>query len=126
MKKNLWIPRQMFYRVLWPALISALALAVADIADALVVGAQVGEKGLAAIGIVTPVYMVYNLIGYGFSTGGCVTHGKLTSAARNYDALCHFRIRAGFALITVIHPIVIHLAAGPVGDAKIDIRIQRT
>ena len=82
----------MFYRVLWPALISAVALAVADTADALVVGAQVGEKGLAAIGIVTPVYMLYNLIGYGFSTGGCVTHGKLTSAGRNYDALCHFRV----------------------------------
>ena len=81
----------MFYRVLWPALISAVALAIADIADALVVGAKVGEKGLAAIGIVTPVYMIYNLIGYGFSTGGCVTHGKLTSAARNEDALCHFR-----------------------------------
>ncbi len=88
----------MFYRVLWPALISALALAVADIADALVVGARVGEKGLAAIGIVTPVYMVYNLIGYGFSTGGCVTHGKLTSAARNYDALCHFRCLAVWLL----------------------------
>ena len=88
----------MFYRVLWPALISAVALAVADIADALVIGARVGEKGLAAIGIVTPVYMIYNLIGYGFSTGGCVTHGKLTSAARNYDALCHFRTLAAWLL----------------------------
>ncbi len=88
----------MFYRVLGPTLISAVALAVADIADALVVGAQVGEKGLAAIGIVTPVYMVYNLIGYGFSTGGCVTHSKLTSAARNYDALCHFRTLAAWLL----------------------------
>ena len=88
----------MFYRVLWPALISAVALAVADIADALVVGARVGERGLAAIGIVTPVYMIYNLIGYGFSTGGCVTHGKLTSAARNYDALCHFRTLAAWLL----------------------------
>lgn len=88
----------MFYRVLWPALISAFALAVADIADALVIGVRVGEKGLAAIGIVTPVYMIYNLIGYGFSTGGCVTHGKLTSAARNYDALCHFRTLAAWLL----------------------------
>ncbi len=46
----------MFYRVLWPALISAVALAVADIADALVIGARVGEKGLAAIGIVATVF----------------------------------------------------------------------
>ena len=91
MKQNLWIPRRMFYQVLVPSLISALALALADIADALVVGSKVGEKGLAAIGIVTPVYMLYNLIGYGFSTGGCVTHGKLTAAGNNNLALCHFR-----------------------------------
>ena len=91
MKKQLWIPKRMFYRVLWPSTISALALAAADIADALVVGSRVGEKGLAAIGIVTPVYMIYNLIGYGFSTGGCVTHGRLTSAGKETEALCHFR-----------------------------------
>ena len=98
MKQTLWISRRMFYRVLRPSFISAMALAVADIADALVVGLKAGEKGLAAIGIVTPVYMLYNLIGYGFSTGGCVTHGKLTAAARNDAALCHFRTLAKWLL----------------------------
>ena len=88
----------MFFQVLRPSLISALALAVADIADALVIGNRVGEKGLAAIGIVTPLYMIYNFLGYGFSTGGCVTHGKLTSAGKNYLALCHFRWLAVRAL----------------------------
>lgn len=88
----------MFFQVLRPSLISALALAVADIADALVIGNRVGEKGLAAIGIVTPLYMIYNFLGYGFSTGGCVTHGKLTSAGKNYLALCHFRRLAVWAL----------------------------
>ena len=103
MKQNLWIPKRMFYRVLWPSFVSALALAIADIADALVVGYQVGEKGLAAIGIVTPVYMLYNLIGYGFSTGGCVTHGKLTASGKDYLALCHFRLLAlGILLVSVI------------------------
>ena len=91
MKKAHWIPQSMFYRVLWPSFISALALAVADIADALVVGSKVGERGLAAIGIVTPVYMLYNLFGYGFSGGGCVTHGKLTAQGKDDMALCHFR-----------------------------------
>jgi len=91
MKRAHWIPRVMFYRVLWPSIISALALAIADIADALVVGGKVGEKGLAAIGIVTPVYMLYNLLGYGISVGGCVTHGNLTAQGRDQTALCHFR-----------------------------------
>lgn len=84
--------RSMFYRVLWPSFASALALGVADIADALVVGSRMGERGLAAIGIVTPVYMLYNLIGYGFSTGGCVTHGRLTAKGSTGEALCHFRM----------------------------------
>ncbi len=99
MKSAFWIPKSMFYRVLWPSLISALALAVADIADALVVGSMLGEKGLAAIGIVTPVYMLYNLFGYGFSAGGCVTHGKLTALGQNDAALCHFRMLAGWLLL---------------------------
>ena len=81
----------MFYRVLWPSIVSALSLAVADIADALVVGGKVGEKGLAAIGIVTPIYMLYNLLGYGVSVGGCVTHSLLTARGRDETAICHFR-----------------------------------
>ena len=47
MNKSHWIPQSMFYRVLWPSFVSALTLAVADIADALVVGSRMGEKGLA-------------------------------------------------------------------------------
>lgn len=99
MKSAFWIPKGMFYRILWPSVISALALAAADIADALVVGSMVGEKGLAAIGIVTPVYMLYNLFGYGFSAGGCVTHGKLTALGKDGIALYHFKMLAGWLLL---------------------------
>ena len=99
MKKANWIPRSMFYRVMWPSMISGLALAAADIADALVVGSQLGEKGLAAIGLVTPVYMLYNLFGYGFATGGCVNHGKLAAQGREKTALCHFSMLAARLLL---------------------------
>ncbi len=99
MNPNRWFPRKMFYRVLWPASISALALSFADIADALVVGQRVGEQGLAAIGIVTPIYMIYNLFGYGIARGGCVTHGKLTAGGKNETALCVFRSLAWKALL---------------------------
>ncbi len=99
MKNAQWIPRNMFYRMLWPSFVSALTLAIADVADALVVGSRVGEKGLAAIGIVTPVYMLYNLFGYGLSWGGCVTHGKLTAQGKDEAALCHFRSLTGLGLL---------------------------
>lgn len=97
--KKQWIPRQMFYRFLAPSFFSALALSVANVTDALVVGTRLGETGLAAIGIVTPVYMIYNTLGYTFSQGGCVTHGKLTAAGKNETALCHFRRLAGLLLL---------------------------
>ena len=90
MKKNV-IPKQMFYRMLGPSLISALALSIADMADALVVGNRIGETGLAAIGIVTPLYMIFNLIGYGFSTGGSIIYAKLSTSGKYNAVQAHFR-----------------------------------
>ena len=70
MNQKHYICRKMFLRILWPSLISSVALAIADVADALVIGNRMGESGLAAIGIVTPLYMILNLLGYGFPRAG--------------------------------------------------------
>ncbi len=86
------IPQRMFYRVLYPGVISALTLSVADIADALVVGNRAGGMGLMVIGICTPVYMLFNLIGYGFSTGGSVIFGRLSTAGHVEEVRAHFRV----------------------------------
>ena len=51
MNRKHYICRTMFLRILWPSLISSVALAIADVADALVIGNRMGESGLAAIGI---------------------------------------------------------------------------
>ena len=82
MNRKHYICRKMFLRILWPSLISSVALAIADVADALVIGNRMGESGLAAIGIVTPLYMILNLMGYGFSIGGCVTYSRLAAEGR--------------------------------------------
>ena len=84
----------MFFQVLWPSLISAMALSAANMADAVTVGNRMGESGLAAIGMVTPLYMLYNVMGLGFSAGGGVTHSRLAAAGREEDALAHFRYLA--------------------------------
>lgn len=81
----------MFFQVLWPSLISTLALSVANMADALAVGNRMGESGLAAIGIVTPLYMIYNVLGLAFATGGSVTHSRLTAEGRDEEAVAHFK-----------------------------------
>ena len=85
------IPRKMFLRMLPPCFISSVTLALANIADALVVGNRVGELGLATIGLATPVYLIYNLLGIGFASGGAITHARLTAAEEREEALAHFR-----------------------------------
>ena len=91
MNRKHYICRMMFMRILWPSLISSVALAIADVADALVIGNRMGESGLAAIGIVTPLYMILNLLGYGFSTGGCVSFSRLAAEGNEDDALSQFK-----------------------------------
>jgi len=100
------IPRSMFFRVLLPSLASAIPLAMADIADAFTVGNQLGETGLAALGIITPIYMLYNVFGYGFSTGGCITHTRLLSRNKDEEVLAHAKYHSLLLLLITI-PIVV-------------------
>ena len=90
-KKQFYI-RHMLFSSLLPSFISAIALAFADIADAVVVGNKIGESGLAAIGIVCPVYMIYNILGYGLSVGGEVVNSRLAAAGKNDEANKHFNM----------------------------------
>ena len=94
------MPRQMFLRMFPPSVISALTLAVANIADALVVGNRVGEAGLATIGLATPVYLLYNLIGIGFASGGGITHARLAAGEKREEALAHCRRLSAVLLLT--------------------------
>ncbi len=85
------MPRRMFLRMFPLTLISTVTWALADIADALAVGNQVGETGLAVIGLTTPVYLLYDTLGIGFASGGGITHTRLTAAERRDQALAHSR-----------------------------------
>ena len=121
--KKQFFARHIFYTSLFPSLISAAALSAADIADSVVIGNRMGEQGLAAIGIVTPVYMVYNILGYGLSIGGEVTHARLIASGKEEEAGKHFNVLlwtgllAGFALAAVgivfFRRILIFLSADP-------------
>ena len=90
-KKEFYI-RHMLYSALFPSFISAIALAFADIADAVVVGNRIGENGLAAVGIVAPVYMIYNILGYGLSVGGEVAHARFAASGKEKEANRHFNM----------------------------------
>ena len=59
-----------------PAIISAVVFSLADMADALVVGNNMGTLGLAAISFALPVFMVYNVIMHSLGTGGSISFSK--------------------------------------------------
>ena len=66
----------MFRRLFWPTLISALGLALGDIADALFVGIRIGKIGLATMSLVAPVYMIYNVLDIGIAVGASVHYTR--------------------------------------------------
>lgn len=89
MKKDRFT-QKMFYRFLVPSIVSSAALALGNIVDAVVVGSRMGEAGLAAISLMLPVYMVFNVFDIGISVGGCIEYAKLLGEGRAKAAKEHF------------------------------------
>lgn len=65
---------RMFRRLFWPTLLSAVGLALGDIADALFVGIRIGANGLATMSLVAPVYMIYNVLDVGIAVGASIRY----------------------------------------------------
>lgn len=87
-----------------------------------------GHPGLAAIGMISPIYVLYNILGYGFSVGGAVTFSKLMGKGKDEAAVSHFNqilllsvlVSAfiGIAGNLLLTPIV-HLLGGAAADAAV-------
>jgi Na+-driven multidrug efflux pump len=79
------------FRRLWiPTIISSVGWALSDIADAVVVGQNMGPVGLAAISLILPVYMLNCVLAHGFGIGGSVRYSKLLGNGRVEDAISSF------------------------------------
>lgn len=81
---------KMFGRLWMPAMASSLALAIADMADAIVIGQRMGTTGLATISLALPVYMVINVFVHGLGIGGSVKYSKLLGEGKQEEALSCF------------------------------------
>ncbi len=81
---------RMFYRFLLPSCLSSLALSIGNMVDALVIGTRMGEEGLAALSIVLPVYMVFNVFDIGIAVGGSIEFSRLLGAGQAQRAKAHF------------------------------------
>ena len=115
--------RRMFWRQYIPALVSAMTLAVGDIADAVVVGNRMGAVGLAAIAFALPVFMVYNVVMHSFGLGGSIRYaGKMSrgeeeAAVRGFRGVLYCLVLIGAAIAVagnlLLRPLLRVLGADP-------------
>lgn len=81
---------KMFGRLLMPAASAALGQAFADMADAIVVGQQMGATGLAVISLSLPVFMVINVLVQGLGIGGSVKYSRYLGEGKEEKAVAGF------------------------------------
>ena len=86
-QKNRSFTDNMFRRLFWPTLFSALGLAFGDIADALFVGIRIGKTGLATMSLVAPVYMIYNVLDIGIAVGTSVHYARTIGKGKAKQAI---------------------------------------
>ncbi len=91
--------RRMFGRLWVPAMFSSLGWAFSDMADAVVVGQRLGTVGLAAIGLILPVYMINCMVAHGLGLGGSVRYSRLLGQGNTKEAAESFN---GVILLALI------------------------
>lgn len=97
---------RMFRRLWVPAMCSSLGWAFSDMADAVVVGQRLGSVGLAAIGLILPVYMINCMFAHGLGLGGSVRYSRLLGQGRTEEARDCFngiiRLTLLFSVVTAV------------------------
>lgn len=93
---------KMFGRLLAPSIASALGLALADMADAVVIGQKMGATGLAAVSISLPVFMIINVLVHGLGIGGSVKYSRYLGEGKEEKAVEGFNQILGAAVFISI------------------------
>lgn len=115
--------RKIFYRFFFPAVAASVCLGLANLADSLCVGMVMGESALAAISLVSPIYMVFNVLHLGMAVGGSVTFAQLMGSGKVKQAVNVFRQMLLLALMVsvalailgelFVEPLILLLGADP-------------
>ena len=71
-------------------MLSSFGWALSDMADAVVVGQKLGSVGLAAIGLILPVYMINCMFAHGLGLGGSVRYSRLLGQGKTEEAVNSF------------------------------------
>lgn len=115
--------QKIFYRFFFPAVAASVCLGLANLADALCVGMVIGESALAAISLVSPIYMVFNVLHLGMAVGGSVIFAQLMGSGKVKQAVNVFRQMLLLALMVsvalailgelFVEPLILLLGADP-------------
>ena len=115
--------QKIFYRFFFPAVAASVCLGLANLADALCVGMVMGESALAAISLVSPIYMVFNVLHLGMAVGGSVIFAQLMGSGKVKQAVNVFRQMLLLALMVsvalailgelFVEPLILLLGADP-------------
>lgn len=115
--------RKIFYRFFFPTVAASICLGLANLADALCVGMVMGESALAAISLVSPIYMVFNVLDMGIAVGGSVIFAQLMGSGKVKQAVNVFRQMLLLALAVsvalsilgevFVDPLILLLGADP-------------
>lgn len=111
-----------------PLTLSSVGLAASNIVDSLVVGQRMGDNGLAAIGISSPIYMLYAIFYITLGIGGSIVcaeevgNGKKKDANRRFQMLMELSVLIGIVFTVMgllFTPQILFLLGTKPGDGLV-------
>gem|GEM_PF-712686 len=94
-----YFTRKMFMRSVLPAPLAAIGLALAEIGDTILVGHAIGMDGLAAIGFISPLFLLATFFVFGLSMGGAIVYSNFMHEGKKKDALKIFNFFLRISLV---------------------------
>ena len=86
-----YFTRKMFMGTVLPAPLAGIGLALAEMGHTILVGHAIGTEGLAAVGFVSPLFLLAAFFVFGLSMGGAVIYANLMNEGKKEEALAIFR-----------------------------------
>ena len=86
-----YFTRKMFVGAVLPAPLAGIGLALAEMGHTILVGHAIGTEGLAAVGFVSPLFLLAAFFVFGLSMGGVVIYANLMNEGKQEEALAIFR-----------------------------------
>ena len=82
-----YFTRSIFFRSVFASPLAGIGLALAEIGDSIIVGHGIGMNAIAAIGYLSPLFLLFSFLSFGLSTGGAIIYNDLMNEGKRDEAL---------------------------------------